>query len=199
MKTGIFGGSFDPIHNGHVNAAKTFLEELRPDRVLIIPNFQPPHKDAPQLAPAQDRLAMCRIAFADDPRFEVSDLEIQRGGPSYTSDTVEELAERYPEDELLLLVGGDMLLSFEEWHHWHRIIEKAALVCAPRTWQEESALTAKAGELMSEGADVRILPIDVYEISSTQIRQKVREGDDISYAVPRDVAEYIWDHGLYCR
>lgn len=199
MKTGIFGGSFDPVHNGHVHAAKAFLEELRPDRMLIVPTFLPPHKDAPRLAPAEDRLAMCRIAFAGDPRFAVSDLEIQRGGPSYTSDTVEELAQRYPEDELLLLVGGDMLLSFEQWHNWHRIIEKAALVCAPRTWEEESALTAKAGALMSEGADVRILPIDVYEISSTQIRRKAREGEDFSYAVPLDVAEYIWEHGLYCR
>ncbi len=198
MKTGIFGGSFDPVHNGHVNAAKTFLEEINPDRLLIIPNFLPPHKDAPQLAPAEDRLAMCRIAFTGDPRIEVSDLEIQRGGPSYTSDTLEELSELYPEDEFCLLVGGDMLLSFEDWHNWHRIIEKAALVCAPRTWEEENVLTAKAGELMSEGAEVRILPIDVCEISSTQIREKVREGEDISYAVPEDVAEYIWEHGLYC-
>lgn len=198
MKTGIFGGSFDPVHNGHVNAAKAFLEELRPDRLLILPNCLPPHKDAPQLAPAEDRLAMCRIAFAGDPRIEVSDLEIQRGGPSYTSDTLEELTELYPEDEFYLLVGGDMLLSFEDWRNWHRIAEKAVLVCAPRTWEEESALTAKAGELMSEGAEVRILPIDVYEISSTQIREKVREGEDISYAVPENVAEYIWEHGLYC-
>ena len=198
MKTGIFGGSFDPVHNGHVNAAKTFLEELRPDRLLILPNCLPPHKDAPQLAPAEDRLAMCRIAFSGDPRIEVSNLEIQRGGPSYTSDTLEELTELYPEDEFYLLVGGDMLLSFEDWRNWHRIAEKAVLVCAPRTWEEESALTAKAGELMSEGAEVRILPIDVYEISSTQIREKVREGEDISYAVPENVAEYIWEHGLYC-
>jgi len=198
LKTGIFGGSFDPVHNGHVNAAKTFLEELRPDRLLILPNCLPPHKDAPQLAPAEDRLAMCRIAFSGDPRIEVSNLEIQRGGPSYTSDTLEELTELYPEDEFYLLVGGDMLLSFEDWRNWHRIAEKAVLVCAPRTWEEESALTAKAGELMSEGAEVRILPIDVYEISSTQIREKVREGEDISYAVPENVAEYIWEHGLYC-
>ncbi|HPR40295.1 MAG TPA: nicotinate (nicotinamide) nucleotide adenylyltransferase [Oscillospiraceae bacterium] len=198
MKTGIFGGSFDPVHNGHINAAKTFLEEMNPDRLLIIPNFLPPHKDAPQLAPAEDRLAMCRIAFAGDPRIEVSDLEIRRGGPSYTSDTLEELSELYPEDEFCLLVGGDMLLSFEDWHDWHRIAERAVLVCVPRTWEEESALTAKAGELMSEGAEVRILPTDVCEISSTQIREKVREGEDISYAVPEDVAEYIWEHGLYC-
>ncbi|HXK77179.1 MAG TPA: nicotinate (nicotinamide) nucleotide adenylyltransferase [Oscillospiraceae bacterium] len=198
MKTGIFGGSFDPVHNGHINAAKTFLEEMNPDRLLIIPNFLPPHKDAPQLAPAEDRLAMCRIAFAGDPRIEVSDLEIRRGGPSYTSDTLEELSELYPEDEFCLLVGGDMLLSFEDWHNWHRIAERAVLVCVPRTWEEESALTAKAGELMSEGAEVRILPTDVCEISSTQIREKVREGEDISYAVPEDVAEYIWEHGLYC-
>jgi len=198
LKTGIFGGSFDPVHNGHINAAKTFLEEMNPDRLLIIPNFLPPHKDAPQLAPAEDRLAMCRIAFAGDPRIEVSDLEIRRGGPSYTSDTLEELSELYPEDEFCLLVGGDMLLSFEDWHDWHRIAERAVLVCVPRTWEEESALTAKAGELMSEGAEVRILPTDVCEISSTQIREKVREGEDISYAVPEDVAEYIWEHGLYC-
>jgi len=198
LKTGIFGGSFDPVHNGHINAAKTFLEEMNPDRLLIIPNFLPPHKDAPQLAPAEDRLAMCRIAFAGDPRIEVSDLEIRRGGPSYTSDTLEELSELYPEDEFCLLVGGDMLLSFEDWHNWHRIAERAVLVCVPRTWEEESALTAKAGELMSEGAEVRILPTDVCEISSTQIREKVREGEDISYAVPEDVAEYIWEHGLYC-
>ena len=197
MKIGIYGGSFDPVHKGHVNAAVNFMEELSLDKIIIIPAYQPPHKKGLAMTPSEHRMNMCRLAFGDMENFEVSDIEIQRADEGYMADTVEQLREMYPDDELFLLVGGDMLLSFRRWYEWHRITDEAVLAVAARNWEDDAALEAEAAILRSSGAEVRIVPIDVKELSSTEVREAVRRADDISSMVPKGVDEYIWDHYLY--
>lgn len=197
MKIGIYGGSFDPVHKGHVNAALTFKEELSLDKIIVIPAYQPPHKKGLALTPSEHRMNMCRLAFEGLEGFEVSDIEIKREDEGYMADTVEQLREIYPDDELFLLIGGDMLLSFQRWYAWHKITDEAVLAVAARNWEDDAVLEAEAAVLRSYGAEVRIVPIDVKEISSTEVREAVRRADDISSMVPDGVDEYIWNHYLY--
>ncbi len=197
MKIGIYGGSFDPVHNGHINAAKTFMEELLLDKIIVVPAYGSPFKKGLAVTPSQHRLNMCNIAFGNLPDFEVSDIEIKREDEGYMSDTVAEIRERYPDDELYLLLGGDQLLIFGKWHAWSRIADEAVIAAAARNWDDEAAMEAAAAVLRSMGATVIIVPIDVKEFSSTDVREAVRRGDDISAMVPEGVAEYIWDNYLY--
>jgi len=197
MKIGIYGGSFDPVHKGHVNAALTFKEELSLDKIIVIPAYQPPHKKGLALTPSEHRMNMCRLAFEGLEGFEVSDIEILRADEGYMADTVAQIREIYPDDELYLLIGGDMLLYFQKWYAWSKITDEAVLAVAARNWDDDAALEAEAAVLRSYGAEVRIVPIDVKEISSTAVRETVRRADDISSMVPEGVDEYIWDHYLY--
>ncbi len=197
MKIGIYGGSFDPVHVGHVNAALTFKEELSLDKIIVIPAYQPPHKKGLALTPSEHRMNMCNLAFGSLEGFEVSDIEIKRADEGYMADTVAQLREIYPEDEFFLLIGGDMLLSFRRWYAWSKITDEAVLAVAERNWEDSSAIEAEAAILRSEGAEVCVVPIDVKEISSTSVRETVRRADDISSMVPEGVDEYIWNHYLY--
>ena len=197
MRIGIYGGSFDPVHNGHVNAALTFKEELSLDKIIIIPAYQPPHKKGLAMTPSEHRMNMCNLAFGKLEGFEVSDIEIKREDEGYMADTVAQLREIYPDDELFLLIGGDMLLYFRKWYAWSKITDEAVLAVAARNWEDDAALEAEAAVLRSYGAEVRIVPTDVKEISSTAVRETVRRADDISSMVPEGVDEYIWDHYLY--
>ena len=197
MKIGIYGGSFDPVHVGHVNAALTFREELSLDKIIVIPAYQPPHKKGLAMTPSEHRMNMCNLAFGSLEGFEVSDIEIKRADEGYMADTIAQLREIYPEDELFLLIGGDMLLSFRRWYAWSKITDEAILAVAERNWEDSSAIEAEAAILRSEGAEVRVVPIDVKEISSTSVRETVRRADDISSMVPKGVDEYIWNHYLY--
>ena len=197
MRIGIYGGSFDPVHVGHVNAALNFMEELSLDKIIVIPAYQPPHKKGLAMTPSEHRMNMCNLAFGNLPGFEVSDIEIKREDEGYMADTVAQLREIYPDDELFLLIGGDMLLYFQRWYAWHKITDEAVLAVAARNWEDDAALEAEAAVLRSYGAEVKIVPIDVKEISSTAIREAVRRVDDISSMVPKGVDDYIWDHYLY--
>lgn len=197
MRIGIYGGSFDPVHNGHINAAKTFMKELSLDKIIIVPAYCSPFKKGLAVTPSQHRLNMCNIAFGALPNFEVSNIEILREDEGYMSDTIAEIREIYPKNELFLLLGGDQLLIFKKWHAWSKIADEATVAAAARNWEEDSAMEAEAAVLRSMGASVIIVPIDVKEISSTDVREAVRRGDDISAMVPPGVAEYIWDNYLY--
>lgn len=197
MRIGIYGGSFDPVHNGHINAAKSFMEELSLDKIIIVPAYCSPFKKGLAVTPSQHRLNMCNIAFGGLSDFEVSDIEIKREDEGYMSDTVAQIREQYPDAELFLLLGSDQLLIFQKWHAWSKITDEAAVAAAARTWDDDAAMEAAAAVLRSYGAEVIIVPIDVKELSSTDVREAVRRGDDISAMVPPGVAEYIWDNYLY--
>ena len=198
MKIAVYGGSFNPPHLGHVAALKTAVRELSPDRTLVIPDYAAPHKEMPEGTPSpQERLEMCRIAFSGIPGAEISDMELNRGGKSYTSDTVAELKVKHPGCELFLIIGSDMLLSFTTWHEFEYILGNCVLAVLSREENDIAELEASAVELREKyGADVRILPHLPLVLSSTEVRAALAAGSGSGF-LPAGIPEYIKDHKLY--
>ena len=176
MRIAVYGGSFNPPHLGHAEAAMTVYEELKPDIFFIIPANIPPHKDIGENVPsAEERLELCRLAFSEIPGAVISDLEIRREGKSYSADTVRLLREQYPEDELILVVGTDMLLCFEEWYQYEYLLEQCTLAALPRDDDQEGELEEKKRALEREhGAKVLLLAHTPLPMSSTEIRDRLK-------------------------
>lgn len=198
MRVGIYGGTFSPVHNGHVAAAKAFMEQMWLDILYIIPTGVPPHKTMKGDATAKDRLEMCRLAFEGMEGVIVSDLEIRREGKSYTVDTLRELYD--PNGRLFLLMGTDMLLTLDKWREPEEIFRLCYPVYIRR--EEDGALDAAIMEKIKTyqekyGKVVRRIVAPAIEISSTDVRAAVAEGFPIEGAVPSSVAAYIRDRGLY--
>lgn len=197
MKTAMFGGSFDPIHSGHVSLAHAFTERLGLDRVLIMPTFIPPHKIKKTSVTPEQRLEMCRLAFDGEEGYEVSDIEIRRQGASYTYMTLEELDRLYPDDELYLITGADMFMTIHQWKNPDIIFRLATVCGVPRNDDDISDLEKQAEYLHTLGAKTEILDAGIMTVSSTEIRERVATGKDISGLVPPAVGEYILVNGLY--
>ncbi len=200
MKTGIYGGTFNPIHLGHLHILREFIRRLSLDRVLLIPTGRPPHKLAPGLALAKHRLAMCALAAREIPEaaVEVSALETQRRGKSYTADTLEELEVLYPQDRFFFLMGEDMFLTIDRWYRPEAICSGAALCASPRSVDGMKKLEAQKRKLEREfSARCFLEDIPYLEVSSTQVRELAQKGQDISGLVPESVAGYIKSWGLY--
>ena len=198
LRVGIFGGTFAPVHNGHVIAAKAFMEQMKLDYLYIIPACLPPHK---QISPSDDpkhRLRMCELAFADVDGVVVSDLEIARGGKSYTYDTLKELSR--PDIRLFFMCGTDMVLSFDTWYRFEDIFKLCYPVYVRR--ENDPIITNRIVSKITEyyqkyGVMFRKILTEPIEISSTAVRKAVFEGKDISSFVPPLVESYIKTHGLY--
>lgn len=197
MKIGVFGGAFDPIHNGHLHLAREFATRLSLDRVMLIPTSVPPHKLRSYMAPAEDRLEMCRIAVGDDSIFEVSDIEIRRTGASFTADTLREISEIYPDAQLYLITGADMFLTLGTWNRFDEIAKMAILCAAPRDDYTSAKLHDYANTLKQRGANCAIEDIPLLKISSTALREKISKGKSLIGFVPEMVEKYIYQHGLY--
>lgn len=193
----MFGGSFNPIHNGHIQLAQAFVKKLCLDRVLIIPTYIPPHKQKDNSVTPNQKLEMCRLAFEEMPLFEVSNIEIRRKGASYTYMTLQELSEKYKGDELFLITGADMFLTIHEWKHPEIIFSLATVCGVPRNDEDIGSLKKQQEHLSTLGAKTEILDANVMTVSSTDIRNKVKNGEDISTLVPRAVENYIKENGLY--
>jgi len=197
MRIGIFGGSFNPVHNGHVYLASCMTDFASLDRLIIIPAGVSPFKNGNGGIQDADRLNMCRLAFCDN-RYVVSDIEIKRGGKSYTVDTVGYLRREYPSDELFLFMGSDMLLSFDKWKDWNRILDNVTVCAISRDSGVDSAILAEyADKVLNRRGKIRICGVKPLEISSTEVRRTVASGGDISAFVPAKVKEYIENRGLY--
>ncbi len=189
MRIGLLGGSFDPPHNGHLLAAGDAFDELRLDRLTFVPAAMQPLKTAGAAATAAQRLAMVRLLVDGDERYTVDPAEVDRGGLSYTVDTLLELAARWPSAERFLLIGADVLPSFFKWREPRRICELATLVVLQRTGDPVD-LTPLPGP-------ARVLATRRVDISSTEIRRRVREGKSIRGFVPDSVAAFIAAEQLY--
>ncbi len=200
MRIGVYGGTFNPIHRGHLTAARAAADALGLEKVLLIPDNLPPHKALPAgSATGEDRLEMCRLTAGEVPGMEVLDLELRRSGPSYTSDTLAELHAQYPDDELWLLVGSDMFLSLQEWHEPERILSLAGIAAFHRTRGDETERFAqqKANLEQIYGARVALLENpDVVEISSTELRVQLAQGRGRSF-LTEAVRGYVLRRGLY--
>lgn len=194
------GGSFDPVHMGHLVIAQDAVERLELAELVFIPAAIPPHKQHLLQVEPKHRLNMLRLAVEADIRFSVSDIEVERGGVSYTVDTIRALKEKYPKDELFLIVGSDTLVDL---HNWHRIDELLAQ-CQVATFLRpgEAELEEIQRKIGLSGEQKQRLLANVVEthrigISSTEIRMRVAEGMGIRYLVPPEVEMYIYEHGLY--
>lgn len=198
-RVGIFGGTFNPPHVGHVAAAESFSSAIKPDELIIIPDFLPPHKEYSGDVSAEDRLEMCRMAFGHIEKCYVSDLEIRRGGRSYTSVTLEELST--PEKELYFLCGTDMFLTLDRWYRPEKIFSRAT-ICYIRRENDSSndkELIRKSREYEEKyGAKIIPIPAPVIEVSSSELREALHS--DISKArelLPDKIYGYIIEKGLY--
>ncbi len=199
-RIGIFGGSFNPVHLGHLVAAQDVLEQMGLTRVIFLPAAQPPHKLSQARAPASDRLEMLRLAVGDDPRFEVSSDEIDRGGISYTVDTLRRFRARYPDAALYFLIGGDTLLELHTWREIETVLELAEIVTVGRPGISLEAITAQTLNLPDPWPARLAANIVVghrMEISSTDIRNRCARGSSIRYLVPARVERYISAHRIY--
>lgn len=199
IKTGIFGGAFNPVHNGHVNLAREAVHQLKLRRLIVIPTYESPHKTT-KLAPFEDRAEMCRVAFKGISEgfnincgVEVSDIERRMGGVSYTINTLRELKREYPKEQFYLLIGGDMLFSFRNWFKYESILKECKVCALARGGDSLSEMM----EFASEMGYVKVLPSNIVDVSSTEIREKLSHSEDITELVPDGVMEYISEHGLY--
>jgi len=195
MRLGIYGGTFSPPHIGHVEAAEAFYRELKLDKLLIIPTFIPPHKVSKDDASAADRLNMCKLAFSHIPNTEVSDIEIKRGGKSYTYMTLEELTKEGV--ELYFLCGTDMILTFDQWKRYEYIFTLATICYARRETDRENDLKIeeKIGQYKKLGAKIIKVEHNVTEVSSSDIRGTLASGNNDF--ISENVVEYISRFGLY--
>jgi nicotinate-nucleotide adenylyltransferase len=195
LRIGILGGTFDPIHFGHIAAAHAAIECARLDHVILIPSGRPPHR-APAVAPAAERLEMTRLAAEGNDAFEVSDLEVRRGGASFTSDTLAELKGAHPRDDLFLILGWDAAKLFSTWHEPEKVKQLASFVVVSRPGTQ----TPNVDDLNAAGLDparvilcLRATP----DISGSALRRAIATGESVDDKVPAAVAQHIAERHLY--
>jgi nicotinate-nucleotide adenylyltransferase len=196
LRVGILGGAFNPPHIGHLVCAQEALVQLELEKLVFMPFGRAPHRELEQDPGAEARLEMVELAVSDDNRFEASRVEIDRSGPSYTADTLRELRDKAPDDELFLILGGDQAAALPRWHEPEVVLSLATVAVVERTNWSRSAVGITLWRL--PGAErVRYLDMPVMQISSSAIRRRVAEGRPIRYLVPDKVASHIEATGLY--
>ena len=193
---GILGGTFNPPHMGHLVMAQEAFDQLDLERVVFLPVAVPPHKEAREDPGPPARVALCRLAVADDERFGVSTLEVDRGGASFTVDTLRELHELEPEHDLTFIVGGDMAHSLPAWREPEAVLALARLAVAEREGVRREDV-ARRLEPLHDGDRVTFFDMPRIDVSSSAIRRRVAEGRPIRYLVPDAVADAIAQHNLY--
>ena len=195
-RLGILGGTFNPLHIGHLVCAQEAGVQLGLDRVVLMPVATPPHKEAAADPGAEHRVEMCRLATAKDERLGVSDFELRRSGPSYTVDTLRAIHADGRGDELTFIVGGDMASSFPRWREPEAILELAELAVAERAGSARDEIARVLGTL-PHGDRVRFIEMPRIDISSSEIRRRVHDDVPIRYLVPDEVVAYIGSRSLY--
>lgn len=196
-RVGVLGGTFDPIHLGHLAAGEDVAWQLGLDLVLFVPNRHPPHKEGQSVSAVENRVAMTELAVADNPRFRVSRVEVERSGPSYTLDTLRELEQRHPGDEIYFLVGCDALDQLHSWHEPDRLLEEFSIAVMQRpsvtavNWERVESRFPRIRE------QIQLIDIAELEISGQDVRRRVGSGRPIRYYVLPAVSRYIEEHRLY--
>lgn len=196
-RIGILGGTFDPPHIGHLWLATLAADELGLSRVLLVPAAHPPHKRAGSISHAADRVLMTRLAIANDPRLDVSLVELEREGPSYTVDTLVELQRRLPDADLVLILAADSLRQIDTWREPDRLLELATLAVGPRTGTRMPSRANLTHRFGAAAARIHLLGRPALDVSATDIRRRVAAGRAIRYLVPRAVEDLILERHLY--
>lgn len=198
QKIGILGGSFNPIHNGHIQLARTAYEEYDLDKVIFIPSGIAYFKKNIDMPSGNVRHSMVNLAIKGIPCFESSNMEIVRPGDTHTVDTLRELHAKFPDAELFFITGADILFSIHTWYEPKAILELTTLIVSVRNGSSIEDMERRASELKDKyNARILFLKADNFEISSTKIRELIKNRSDVSNLVPKEVENYIKDHGLY--
>lgn len=197
-KVGIMGGTFNPIHNGHLFLAEHAYDQAGLDYVLFMPTLNPPHKADIRVESIEHRLNMVKLAIRSNPHFILSDLELQRSGLTYTSDTLEVLKEREPDTEFYFILGADSLMMMTHWKDPKTVLSLSTIIAAGRGHESMKELELQAKYLEDTyGGKIILLDMPIMEMSSENIRDRVAQGKTIRYYVPEEVMTYINEHNLY--
>lgn len=197
---GIFGGTFNPIHMGHVRLVEEVAKAIDFDKIIVMPDRIPPHKQAEGLVSGEDRLQMCAIAFEGMDNIEVSDWELRQSGKSYTVFTLEHFKELYPNDTLWLIMGSDMLLYFDNWYRYEDILKLANIVCISRCGEDTDERLKEYAQMLMDrcgGSRIVIVSAEPFEVSSSMLREELKKIGDTSCYFPKKIVQYIYEHNLY--
>ncbi len=213
-RVGLFGGTFDPIHCGHIRAAEEVLKRFSLDRVLFVPSFIPPHKERTGIAPAGDRLRMVELACREEPRFAASSIEVDAGEKSYSVITLEKVKRIYPGAWTFFVLGVDAFLEIETWRDYKRVLKECLFIVISRpgyrieqtegllgrSWVEKVHHVSESENISDDLLRTRrvfLLSIPALDISSTEVRRRIERGETIKGLVPEAVEDYIHSHNLY--
>lgn len=197
-KTVIFGGTFNPIHRAHLLMISEIANLNTVDKILIIPDRIPPHKNVEADFPSgEERFLMCEAATRNIPKTECSKIELSGSGKSYTINTIKLLKEQNPNEEYALLIGGDMLASFDKWFSYRQILKEVSLLVVGRNTVDNDRFLNAIKKLKNEGADIITVDIKTPSVSSSEIRQKIRNGEDVSEYLTDEVVNFIKQNRLY--
>ncbi len=200
MRVGIYGGTFDPVHVGHLILAEQAREQVRLDEVWFVPAYRPPQKEGQTVTRFEQRVEMLALAIAGNPAFRIDELEKERAGPSYTVETLAELHRRHPGTTFLLVIGGDSLADLPNWYDPRGIVAQAALAVMARPGVpllSAAELRRRLGLPPDSPLGLELVQAPLIDVSSRDLRRRVAEGRSIRYCVPRAVEVYIHDKGLY--
>jgi nicotinate-nucleotide adenylyltransferase len=195
-KIAIFGGSFNPIHTGHLKVALHAVSECSLSRVIFLPNANPPHKQGFDMVSACHRYNMVSLAIEGHECFDISDYEMNRSGPSYTIDTMGEMKKRFKE-QLSFIIGADSLYTLHKWKSFDRLIAECSFIVADRTCNEGNSLKTAADKINSMGGDVTLISMPKIDVTSTMIRDMLSRGKDVTGLLPERVHDYICKNNLY--
>lgn len=197
-RIGIMGGTFDPIHHGHLVAAEEARYQFGLAKVIFIPAGHPPHKVSRKISEARHRLAMTRLAIQSNPFFAASAIEVERPGLSYTINTIRDMRKIYPRADIFFITGADAVLEILSWRHIDELLDQCCFIAARRPGYRLGRLRAKLPGLREEQLkQITVMEVPALAISSTDIRERVRTGRPIKYLLPETVEKYIREHGLY--
>ncbi|MBQ2676031.1 MAG: nicotinate (nicotinamide) nucleotide adenylyltransferase [Clostridia bacterium] len=197
MKIAVLGGSFNPIHNGHIELANAVSEHLQCHKLLLIPTKTPPHKSADEYVADEHRMNMCYLAAEKIRNCEVSDIEISQDRVSYTYLTLNTLKEQYKDAEIYLICGSDMFLTLQSWKNPDIIFKQSVICAVPRAGEDMSVMTQQKSVLEQLGAKVTVLPVDIKPYSSTQIRERLAENLSVDDMLLPEIQQYIKQNRLY--
>lgn len=196
MRIGIFGGAFNPVHNGHLNIADEFYDALALDKLLFVPTANPPHKSGDGLLSCEHRVSMLELAVENKP-YEISTVEFERSEKSYTYDTLIELKRLYPDADFFLIIGADQIINFDKWYRYSDILNMVTLCTAARENEDEKQLIIKSAERLGIKDSFYMSRREVLRASSSEIRDLIKCGGDASALLPKKVFDYISEKGLY--
>lgn len=198
MKIAVFGGAFNPVHNGHINLVNHYINLLKPDKILIIPTANPPHRENNNFVRQEHRFNMLKLAFGSYSKVEISDIEFNMQGKSYTYNTISKIKKLYDNADIYLIVGEDQFLYFDKWYEYQKILDEVTVCTAQRNKNKAQKLKVFAENVLNSKKYI-IADFDPVIVSSSEIREKLKNNERVDDLIPEKVLNYINENELYSR